>query len=330
MGCESSAVAHTSVPWVVYVRHGDIYAFDPVSNRTMRLTHGHPAHGFSSGFGDLAVSPDGRRVAFSGRVGHAKSSHTAIFVEPIVGGKPAVNETPGGVGGPSHNNLALSEDLGVAALNPQWVGPRHLIYVAATGASKPTAIAMEVNLSTRKFGVLPPRKIPGGPEFAVYDGVDVMMPLVVNGRYAAYQTFDHSGGCFATSDLVRGTGTHQTLLTHTPQMDEWPLDLSADGRVLALRLWISAGPHNGLCTNYGTKNTFDQELIAVSRPGHLHVVVRFPPFTTRKGSLPTIDAAWSPDGKSVAYISPDQTLLIRNLQTGKQHLVATDVSAPDW
>jgi hypothetical protein len=129
---------------------------------------------------------------------------------------------------------------------------------------------------------------------------------------------------------VRGFGDRKRLMTFTPKMDEEPLDLTADGRLLALREWISSGRHNGLCT-YGGTNTLRQEVIAVARSYHVDVVLRFAPVVLRgNASAPAIDAAWSPDGEHVAYITPGGSLILRSQIDGSERIVADHVEALDW
>jgi hypothetical protein len=326
-GSARVSARQTSAEWIAYVRFGDVYALDPASGVKIRLMRGRKAQASWGPYaaGDLAVSPDETRVAFTG----ATSRGASIFVRPIVGSGRAVDVTPW---------RGEKVSLSVRALNPQWLNSSHIAYTADVSGSKPFGIVMEVNLATGRFAPMRASKIPGGAEFANINGAHspapaqagVMQPLVVNRRFAAFQRFDYSSGCSATSDLVRGFGTRKKLMTFTPKMDEEPLDLTKDGRVLALRAWISSGRHDGLCT-YGGTNTFRQEVIAVARPHRVDVVLRFAPLVLRgNASAPAVDAAWSPDGEHLAYISPHGDLIIRSLRDGSRRVVADHVEALDW
>jgi hypothetical protein len=306
---------------------GDVYALNTTSGVKVRLTHRRKARAIWGPAGDLAVSPDGTRVAFTG----ATSRGASIFVRPITGNGRAVNVTPW-----------RGEKVSVSprALNPQWLDSDHIAYTADVSGSKPFGIVMEVNLTTGRVQPMPASEIPGGPEFRNFNRArsralahsGVMQPLVINSRFAAFQRFDYANGCSATSDLVRGFGARKSLMTFTPKMDEEPLDLAADGQVLALRAWISSGRHNGLCT-YGGTNTLRQELIAVARPRHVDVVVHLAPLVLRGNAgvpVPAIDAAWSPDAERLAYISTRGNLIVRSLRNGSQRVVANHVEALDW
>jgi len=326
-GCARVSARQASTGWLAYVRLGDVYVLNITSGVKIRLTHRRKAQASWGPYaaGDLAVSPDQTRVAFTGTTSRGAS----IFVRSTTGNGRAVDVTPW-----------RGEKVSVSprALNPQWLDSNHIAYTADESGSKPFGIVMEVNLTTGRVEPMPASEIPGGPEFPNFNGAHspalaqsgVMQPLVINSRFAAFQRFDYSTGCSATSDLVRGFGARKSLMTFTPKMDEEPLDLTADGQVLALREWISSGRHNGLCT-YGGTNTFRQELIAVARPRHVDVVVRFAPLVLRgNAGTPAIDAAWSPDAESLAYISTGGNLIVRSLRSGSQRVVANHVEALDW
>jgi len=317
----------SSTAWLSYVRLGDVYVLDPARRVTIRLTRGRAAQAKWGplAVGDLALSPDETRVAFTGSTPRG----AAIFVRSIAGTGRAVNVTPW-----------RGEKVSVSSrdVNPQWLDSTHVAYTADESGSKPFGIVMEVDLTTGRFAPVRASQIPGGPEFPNFNGsrapaqaqAGVMQPLVINGRFAAHQRFDYSSGCSATSDLVRGFGDRKMLMTFTPKMDEEPLDLTAGGRVLALREWISSGRHNGLCT-YGGTNTLRQEVIAVARRHHVEVVLRFAPVVLRgNASAPAVDAAWSPDREHLAYISPGGNLILRSLIDGSQRIVADQVEALDW
>jgi hypothetical protein len=296
------------LPWLTYVRHGDVFVFNPRTHATHMLTAVRAAAA-----GDLAVSPDETRVAYTAKTGTFRS---AIYVQSIRAGR-AVNVTPW-----SGKTSAYSP----RQLDPHWLDQTHVEFTSDASGSKPFGFAMQVDLATGRYGRL--RMIPGG-----YDGPSpngIMQPFVIAGRYSAYPRFDVGTGCLATSDLVRGTGTTRTLLTATPTVDEEPRDIAANGAVLALRYWVSAGRHHRLCTS-GGRFAMDFELLVLDRRGHGVAVRRFAPVWLRSGAaVPNVDAAWSPDGKEIAYTTPRGVLVIRTLSDGRERVIARGVEALDW
>jgi len=82
-------------------------------------------------------------------------------------------------------------------------------------------------------------------------------------------------------------------------------------------------------TQFGL-STFQQELIALARPRRVDVLVRFAPLVLKGADLPAVDAAWSPDGRQLAFISPRGDLIIRSLRERSQRVVAHHVEALDW
>ena len=313
--------------WLAYVRSGDVYVLDPATGTTLRLTRGRKAQAnWGPHTDDLAVSPDETKVAFTGMTRRG----AAIFVRPIRGSGRALDVTPW---------RGLNISLSPRSLDPQWLDSSHIVYTADESGSKPAGVVMALDLKTGRFRPLPGSRIPGGAEFRFPTSIGhpprwragVMQPLLINRRFAAYQRFNFfSSGCAATSDVVRGTGTHKTMLTDTRPMDEDPLDLTPGGRVLARRVWISKGPHEGLCVSAFSTNTFRQELIALARPRRVDVLVRFAPLVLKGADLPAVDAAWSPDGRQLAFISPRGDLIIRSLRERSQRVVAHHVEALDW
>ncbi len=96
-------------------------------------------------------------------------------------------------------------------------------------------------------------------------------------------------------------------LTSTPLDDEEPLDINTNGDVLAMRFWITSGPHDGLCS-LGGSATLTYELVVVDGIGDVRVLGRFPDIRSTPSSTgPDFAAAWSPDGKQVAYTDPPAT-----------------------
>src|SRR5207244_10723822 len=73
----------SSTAWLSYVRLGDVYVLDPARRVTIRLTRGRAAQAKWGplAVGDLALSPDETRVAFTGSTPRG----AAIFVRSIAG-----------------------------------------------------------------------------------------------------------------------------------------------------------------------------------------------------------------------------------------------------
>jgi hypothetical protein len=60
-------------------------------------------------------------------------------------------------------------------------------------------------------------------------------------------------------------------------------------------------------------------------------VVCFAPIVLRgNAGAPANDAAWSPDGEHLDYISPGGKWMVKSLRSGSQRIVADHVEALDW
>lgn len=307
--------AGSAVDWIAYVRHDDVYVIDPETGATRRLTHGRAVRWITGIAGGLSISPDSTEVAYTAAV-HPNETYSlarTIEVQSVSGGS-ARNVTPWnsvGVRGQQTQPQATHID-------PHWVSSTRLDYTDDLESNgEAYGVAMTVNLATGQHSraVMPSGGRP-----------DVLEPFVAAGNYTAYPVLDWRGySCASTLDVARATGTKQVRLTYTPLDDEEPLDINADGDVLAMRFWITSGPHDGLC-ELGGSATLTYELIVVDGDGNVRVLRRFPGIR----SAPDFGAAWNPDGKQIAYINPAGDLMVMTPGQRSRLLVAGDVEALDW
>jgi hypothetical protein len=308
------------VDWIVYVRHGDVFVIDPQNGAVRRVTSGGAVRWVVGIAGGVAISPGGTEVAYTAPAfpNDKSSSARTILVQSVAGGRPR-NVTPwNSVGWNGRGTQAQPDHI-----DPRWVDETQLDYTDDLESNgQVLGVAMSMNLVTGRHGRA---VVPFGAR------PDVLEPFVAAGRYTAYPVLDWRGySCASTLDLARGIGTKQVRLTYTPLDDEEPLDIAANGDVLAMRFWITSGRHDGLCGLDGSA-TLTYELIVVDGVGHVRVLRRFPDIrSVASATAPDFDAAWSPNGKQIAYIDARGDLIVMTPGGRDTRLVAGGVEAIDW
>ena len=307
------------VAWIAYVRHDDVYVVDPATGETRRFTQGRSVRSSAGIAGDVSISPNGAEIAYTlpvsgrGRFDYAST----IAVQPTSGGS-ARNVTPWNSVG--YDGQVIPEPRHI---DPHWLDSTHLDYtddLQSNGQSY--GIPMTIDVANGRHGEA---RVPSSVERQVLE------PFVAAGRYTAYPVLQpRAYDCASTLDLARAVGSKQVRMSYTPLEDEEPLDVDAAGNVLALRFWVVSGAHNGLCLLNGT-GSLTYELVVFGGDGSTRVFRRFPNIKVRVStSGPDFDAAWSPDGKQIAYIDPAGDLMVMTPGHLSRRLVAGGVEALDW
>lgn len=304
--------------WIAYIRYDDVYVINPATGETHRLTRGHATRWPVGLAGDLSISPDDSEVAYtvpaSGKRGYRYAR--TIDVQPVSGGR-ARDVTPWNSVG--WDGQTQSEPLHI---DPHWVDSEHLDYsddLQSNGHSWGIAMTVDVANGRHRHA-----RVPRAARH------EILEPFVAAGRYTAYPVlFPRRSECASTYDLARAAGSRQVRLSHTSLDNEEPLDIDAAGDVLAIRSWVTSGPHDGLCT-FGTSR-LTYELVVFGEGGTTQVLQRFPGIKAGPSSgSPNLDAAWSPEGQQIAYTDPAGNLMVMTPGGASQKLVAGGVEALDW
>jgi hypothetical protein len=282
---------------LAYVAGGKVYLYDPATGSSTQVTRAH------SGGGDLALSPDGTRVAYTSPT----PTGTDVWIVNADGsGNHLVTTWP---------NLASTHHL---HFDPRWLRANSLSYLDASGGSGGYLLYMGVDLRTGRHRSLAREGTLYNSQVFAAGGKLVSAATVVRGN----QT-----GCAATADLFLQTGAGVARqLTNTPNAWEVPVDYQVGAPILAVKQYVSSGPHQGGCI--GPSAGVTAELRAYTPGKGSVLLVRFPAY--RPTAIRSFDAAWSPDGKELAFVDEQGRLVVRDLASKRDRVVARGVTAVDW
>jgi hypothetical protein len=297
-GCGGSEAQGTPL---VFVKGRNVYVYDVGARTTRRLTSARDA------VGDLALSPDGRNVAYTAAV----HKGTDIRVVPLNGG-PGRDVTPWASFAGVHTHT-----------EPGWLSDTQLVYVDdQRAASAAIGVVHAVDLASgRRLGKrVVPRALRGF----------VDLPLEVHaGMFAWRASWLPRGGyhCQHTADLWTWNGKVARRLTRTPQVWESPVDVEPGLPLLGSAGRYVSGRHSFGCT--GDARAEVQYELRAWRGTSSTVLLRFPPTNAYADGPRDPEAAWSPGGKQLAVVDPAGRLAIRN-RDGASAVVARGVTAVDW
>ena len=297
-GCGGSKAP--SAP-LVFVKGRNVYVYDVEARTTRRLTSARDA------VGDLALSPDGRNVAYTAAV----HDGTDIRVAPLKGPRGR-DVTPWASFSGVHTHI-----------EPGWLSATQLVYVDdQRGASAAIGVVHAVDLTTGRR--LAKRVVP-----RVLRGF-VGEPLEVHaGMFAWPQSWLPGGGyhCQHTEDLWTWNGKLARRLTRTPQVWESPVDVEPGLPVLGSAGRYVSGRHSFGCTS--DPHAEVRYELRAWRGTASTVLLRFPRANAYAESPREPEAAWSPGGKQLAVVDPAGRLSIRD-EGGAWAVVARGVTTVDW